>query len=246
LKAQMAEYIHFFDPVESQNLLGSALGDNGRLTRPIAGLLYQHLIPTTLSQAQLCLAYLNDNFAEPNKLVVATNALLESLLFEPETASTFEEALKNVAFLLGFRGQRPEDEFGRGPDVLWEVGAQQYLVIECKNGATNEESITKTYANQLNGSMIWFQGEYDQTCVPVPIMVHPSTLFEFASSPHPDTRIITKVKLGELKDAVRSFVQAISQSAKRDATSIGHLLTHLQLSRQLFLSKFTVGFQKKK
>jgi hypothetical protein len=76
----------------------------------------------------------------------------------PGTANKFEEAVKNLAYMLGFNGQRPENDFGKGPDNLWSTGSLKYFIIECKNGAINE-IICKEDINQLNGSINWFEKE---------------------------------------------------------------------------------------
>jgi hypothetical protein len=79
-----------------------------------------------------------DRFGDANKIVLAMNGLLGDLVSVPDTASRFEQAMNQLAFFLSFKGQRPENEFGKGPDNLWEVGSLQYFVIEDKNGATTD------------------------------------------------------------------------------------------------------------
>ena len=153
LKQCLAEYINFSDSVEARKILMSAVTDNPRLTKPIGGIAYHKLESKVMNQARLCRDYLSqksDN--DPNKVVVAINGLLESLVFKPYTAYIFEEALKTIALYIGFNSQRPEEEIGKGSDVLWSVGNLKYLVIECKNGATTS-SISKRDCNQLQPPM---------------------------------------------------------------------------------------------
>lgn len=242
LKAELAEYLHFSDPVESQAVLKSAISKNTQVLHPIGGILYQKLVPTNLTQAQQCSTFLTEHFATGNKLILAMNALLEDLVFQPETAPTFEEAFKNLALFLGFRAHRPENDFGKGPDVLWEVGGLKYFVIECKNGATNDTAISKYNCNQLNGSMNWFLDKYDASCSATALMVHPTNVFEFASSPHSTTRIINPEKMNELKRSVRSFFEAVSTNSKFDPASLGELLQNFQLTAPTFLDRFSIPF----
>lgn len=246
LKQLLAEYTNFFDPVEAQKLLKSALYDNRTLLRPMDGITYTRLMTANMNQAHQCSAYLVSRFGDGNKIVLAMNALLESLEFAPDTASRFEQAMNELAFLLGFKGQRPENETGRGPDNLWEVGRLRYFVIEDKNCAT-ADLISKDYCNQLAGSMNWFGENYDSTCQAVPIMVHPSHTFEYASSPHPATRIVDAEKLPRLREACRSLANALAvNDAFRIPAAAAELLNAHELTAELLVSRFTVKFRVKK
>ena len=82
---------------------------------------------------------MTSRYHDSNSLLVGVNAVLEDLVLDPDHTDEFESALEFLAGLLGLSAQRPERDTGNGPDVLWAVGPQQYLVIECKSGATNDE-----------------------------------------------------------------------------------------------------------
>jgi hypothetical protein len=246
LKQLLAEYTNFYDPVESQRLLKSALSDNRALLRPMDGIAYTRLMTASMNQAHQCSAHLVSRFGDGNKIVLGMNALLEPIDFAPDTAPRFEEAMSQLAFFLGFKGQRPESEIGKGPDNLWEVGSLRYFVVEDKNGAT-ADLISKDYCNQLAGSMNWFGENYDSTCQAVPIMVHPSHTFEYACSPPPDTRIIDAEKLPELREACRNLAKSLSANdAFRSPVSVAELLKAHGLTADLFVPRFTVKFRVKK
>jgi hypothetical protein len=154
--------------------------------------------------------------------------------------------MNQLAFFLGFKGQRPENEIGKGPDNLWEVGSLQYFLFEDKNGATTA-LISKDYCNQLAGSMNWFETNYDSTCNAVPIMVHPSDTFEYASSPHPKTRIINTTKLPEVREACRNLARVLAANdAFRTPATVAELLKAHALTADLFVPQFTVKFRVKK
>jgi hypothetical protein len=224
----------------------SALSDNRALLRPVDGIAYTRLVTASMNQANQCSAHVISRYGDGNKIVLAMNALLEDLGFIPDTASRFEEAMNQLAFFLGFKGQRPENEVGKGPDNLWEVGSLQYFVFEDKNGATTE-LISKDYCNQLAGSMNWFETNYDSTCHAVPIMVHPSHSFEYASSPHQTTRIIDTTKLPELREACRNFAKALAANdAFRSSAAVAELLEAHGLTAELFVPRYTVKFRVKK
>jgi Type III restriction enzyme, res subunit/Helicase C-terminal domain len=208
LKQCLAEYTNLYDQSEAQKILMSAAQDNSRVTKPLQGIAYHKIESEAMDQARSCGNFLRTRGDDPNKIVIQINELLELLVFKPETASSFEEALKNIAFYLGFIGQRPEDEFHKGPDVLWGLGELKYLVIECKNGAITE-TICKADCNQLNGSGEWFVNTYDPTCEYTPILIHRSNKFDNAASPKSITRIVNEEKLASLRTNISDFINSV-------------------------------------
>ncbi|MCV3262305.1 hypothetical protein OGZ01_00385 [Vibrio harveyi] len=129
---------------------------NQRLLKPLSGLSYTKVNGLTQEQAEQCSSYLSSKFLIKNKMIIAANAVVDDLYFKPKSANKFEAAMDNLAKMLGFNSQRPELAYNKGPDNLWSIGNQQYLVIECKNEATSD-TINKSYCNQLNGSSTWFE-----------------------------------------------------------------------------------------
>lgn len=238
LKWQLAEYTHFTDPVQAQQLLKSAIQANRRLNRPIDGIDYQKLNGKDLQQARNIAWKTLSYGGKTNNLLIHVNGIVDDLAFVPENANEFEAAIQQLGEFLGFLSQRPENDFNHGPDCLWAVGTLKYFVIECKSGATAEK-ITKYYANQLSGSINWFAQRYDQSCTPIPIMIHPSKVYEAAASPHPGTYIITSATLPLLRDAVRGFAKALTVAGDTvDAEKVQVLLDHHNLSSDKFLQAF--------
>jgi hypothetical protein len=209
LKQCLAEYINFYDTVEAQQVLKSAVRHNSRIIKPLEGIEYHKLQSKSLEQAKICSNYLRENFDDPNKIIIEINGFLESLIFKPNTANLFEESLAKIARFIGFNSQRPENEYSQGPDVIWEIGNLKYFVIECKNGITNKEKINKRDCNQLNGSFTWFRNKYDSSCHCTPIMIHPSLHPEYAASLSYETRIINEEKLEFLKKNIHSFIKSL-------------------------------------
>ncbi len=208
-KQLLAEYINIYDKVEAQKTQLSAINDNRRVLKPIEGIQYNKMESSVHEQAVLCRDFLAGKFQDSNKLLIEVNGLLSKLQFKTNSANIFEESFMQIAKFIGFLSQRPEVEFRKGPDVLWEIGNLKYLVIECKNEAFTG-TISKTYCNQLNGSCNWFEEKYDRSCSYTPIMVHPSVIFEYASSPKNSIRIITKEKLELFCTAVNEFIKSIA------------------------------------
>ncbi|WP_210499663.1 DEAD/DEAH box helicase [Vibrio crassostreae] len=246
LKQTLAEYINLHDETESQKVLLSASILNQRLMKPLAGITYEKINPVIHEQAEQCSSYLFARFLRPNQMLIKINGVLEDLYFKPKSANRFEAALHDLGRLLGFQSQRPEAMYNKGPDNLWSIGAQQYLVIECKNEAT-ASTINKGYCNQLNGSLEWFKRNYDFSSAATPIMVHPSTTFEYASSPNESIRIMNEQKLSELRNNAKAFFESIaSNNELSNVGAIREKLTTYKLRGQDIVPNYTVGYVAKK
>lgn len=141
--------------------------------------------------------------------------------------------MRELGAFLGFGSERPEDQVGVGPDNLWALGAQGYLVIECKSGAVIAERVCKHDTNQLNGSIVWFSNKYGTTCSMTPILVHPKTVFEHAASPDSRIRIINEAGLTKLRDAIRVYAIALA--------SKGVFTVAKEVQRQLQFHKLDAG-----
>ncbi len=239
LKWQLAEYTQFVDAVQAQQVLKAALALNRRVTRPIDGVEYENLKSKDVEQAKNIVWKFRAYEGKVNALLLQVNGLLDDLSFSQGNANQFEAAMQELAGFLGFLSQRPELDFGSGPDVLWAVGNLDYFVIECKSGATNA-TVSKYYANQLSGSMNWFTKRYDQTCKAIAVLVHPSRHFEAAATPHATTRVFTEHKLPLFKDEIRAFVQACMASiATLDSKHVQGLLDQHGLTPDKIIQKFT-------
>ena len=245
LKQIVATYINLYDKSEAQKLQMSAVNDNRRVLKPIEGIQYHKIAGNIFDQAISCSNYLSSRHNDPNKLIIEVNGVLDGLQFKEGTSNIFEEALKNIARYLGFESQRPEQEYKKGPDVLWKTGELNYLVIECKNEATTV-TISKGYCNQLNGSATWFETKYDNTCTYFPIMVHPSATFEYAASPNPRIRIITKEKMLQFNNAVKDFIKALASNNEiGNQTAIRQKLISYKLRASDIVELYTTPFTTK-
>ena len=209
IKQITASYINLYDQVEAQRMQKSAINDNRRVLKPIDGIDYHKFSSTTYDQAIACSSFLTEKYRNPNKLIVDVNQLTENLKFKEDSSNIFEESFKMLARYIGLQSQRPELEYKKGPDVLWHLENASFLVVECKNEATSE-TISKDYCNQLNGSAVWFQNKYGRISPFTPILIHPSKMYEYASSPLPETKIVTKDGLNRLIEAFKNFIISLS------------------------------------
>ena len=238
LKQQLAEYLHRRDPSAAQELQLSAVRLNRQLVRPLDGVGYTRLAAATRGQPVESATFMRQ-FLEKNELLLWVNALLEGLTWGEEQSRIFEAAMHDLGRLLGFGSQRPEAEGGRGPDNLWALGGGNYLVIECKSGASGTNPINKHDCNQLNGSMAWFGKEYDASCAALPVMVHLRTDLEHAATLHADTRMIDAASLERLKQAIRSFARALGDDFTNPAT-VKRQLVQFSLGGEVLIQRYSV------
>jgi hypothetical protein len=184
LKHQLAEIKHLSDPAQAQQILLSAVSENRRLTKPLAGIVHLKLTAPA-AQAAASSAFMSKRFIDPNSLVLFANALAADLVWDKDRTDRFEAAMRDLGLLLGFGSQRPDQEYkDGGPDNLWAVGGLNFLVIECKSGVDNDDHmISKDHCNQLLGAQSWFKTNYDHSCRSSPILVHPNSRFQSEASP---------------------------------------------------------------
>lgn len=244
LKLQLAEIMHVSDPAKAQEILLSAVSDNRRVTKPLAGITHVKLTAPA-GQAAACASFMSKRFIDTNALVLFANALAADLEWDKDRTDRFEAAMRDLGLLLGFGSQRPDKDYrDGGPDVLWAVGALRFLVIECKSGVDQDgRLISKDHCNQLLGAHSWFKTNYDHSCQSTPILVHPNSRFQNEASPSPDMRIIDDDKLNKLRQAVRKFGAAVAGlGGFRDEAEIAKKLDQFGFTAAKFVDTYTRPF----
>lgn len=246
LMAQMAQIANRIDPVQAQHILRSALQLNKAITRPLEGIAYSRISDLRISQSAASAEYFQQNYSNGSELLVALNAVIADLRFAPDSAKRFEQALKIAGQILGFQSQRPEADYGAGPDNLWAIGEQKFLVIECKNEAVGD-TISKRYADQLSGSLNWFRQKYGESGSAYPILIHPSRKFSSDASPAASARIMEKRKLRAFATALSGFVKAMGSSDSfRSPDKIRESLNYHELNGNNIVEKYTLAFKKER
>ena len=223
-----AKFCNFIDKAKAQQVLLSGKSKNASILSPIEGIRYEKII-NNLDQAKAICDYITKNKLTQNEYVIHTNELVSKIVFS-ENADGFENALQEVGQLLGFVSTRPDQETcGEGPDNLWAVGENKYLVIECKSAAI-AETISKDYCNQLGGSIRWFLKEYGDTYSALPVMVHRSKVIDSKATAVQNMMVITPEKADQFKNNINEFAIAVSQNSNwQDKVEINKLLKQYKL-----------------
>ena len=130
---------------------------------------------------------------------------------------------------LGFASTRPEQEYGTGPDDLW-VHRRRPACRDRVEDRLYHRLIAKHDLDQLGGSVRWDQEHYPGL-TPVPVMVHPSREYDEHGTAVPDMRVVTPIKLEQLKRAVKEYAVALADGQGRwsDEQAVAAQLAHHKL-----------------
>lgn len=236
-----ATYFHAADPNRAQEMQRKAHQWNRLLFRPVAGVRYQKIIAKTGLQAQNTLSWVQSH-TDPNAITVSVESLTNSLVFGVNH-SRFEEAWKELGIILGFASERPEEELGKGPDALWAMPENQYLLTEIKNEVDLDRTeIHQDEAEQMSNSSNWFVKEYGEATPVVLLMIHPASDLADSAYPPANMMVMTPTKLGELHTRLRAFAAALSAKAPEAWTAgeIGKLLASHRLDAGSVRSSYCV------
>jgi hypothetical protein len=232
LKQQQVAYLHPIDAVRAQNAQTKALDDNRTLLRSQQTMPYVRITGKVQKQAEAASEFMSRQYAKGEDLLIGFNALLGDLEYDPDPGRVedFEQGVADLGAHLGFVTQRPERDFKKGPDDLWALGENKYLVIECKSGVVTD-FIRKKDADQLSGSMNWFRTEYGDGDSATPLMFHQVNLLDSAAAAPQGMQIITNEGLQTLIKAIRTWAASLAfEDSFKNPEKVGQLLLKHQLN----------------
>lgn len=244
LKMQMAEYYNFIDKTKSQKILKSAHSLNNKLIKPMEGITYRKDITKINKQSKNIADFLEKNNYDFNKMIIKLSAVLEDLIFSDNTHKSFEKAVKEIAEFIGIESERPENDTGKGPDNLYWIENKYAMIIECKNEAQRKNNISKSDCNQLNGSNEWYKNNYGKSGIQgIPVLIHPSNIYNKDCSPNENTRIMTETQLDELKKKIHIFIMELSQQSDyKDIKTIEMLLKNNKLFEKQLIDNYRIKY----
>ena len=240
LLSKKAAFQHTIDADGAQKTLIAAHKMEPGVTKPMHGSSYKKLTHATGQQAAALVENHSGRFLDATEMRLFADGLCSDLQFKPDTSNTFEAAVNDLAWFLGVKGQRPEKEYNEGPDNLWSLQNELFLVIECKNGITSDSGISKTDAGQLGQSMEWFSLRYPAS-TSTPIIIHPERTLGQGASPLPGMRVIDLAGLEKLRGNLRNFsMQLANPDVAMSATEVAKRLVQFELNSSAFINAFSV------
>lgn len=151
------------------------------------------------------------------------------------SAKKFEGALQQVGMLLGFRSQRPDNEIKKGPDNLWAMPNQEYLVLECKNEVElSRDAISKAEAGQMEMHCGWFEQEYGADTKVTYCWVHPTNKLSKEANLTHTVKVMTPAKLDLFKNHLLAYTQEFCKYTLSSVTeeTINEFLVNNKLTPQ--------------
>jgi hypothetical protein len=242
---RQAEIAHHIDPANAQKILLAAHKLNHSVLRPLEGIAYQKLSPVSGKQAAAVQEIHRSRFLEAADRILHFKSLVEDLKFEPGTNNEFEAAIYEVGCLIGVGSQRPEKTPEKGPDNLWAFSNGEFLVIECKNGATSDNGISKHDLGQLDQGIDWFEEKYTSTVPKTALIIHPMKHTGPGAAMIEGARVMTEKQLDKLRDALVNFAKALGdENVLNDVGRINDILTFNHLTPKAFVEHFSVPLRK--
>ncbi|CAA0188027.1 DEAD/DEAH box helicase [Tenacibaculum maritimum] len=241
-----ANYMYLGNIAKSNDLQIKASSTTSHMLQSKNGHNYTKIVANE-EQASQVLTFVK-NFETSQDFKIYFEDTLDNLQFNPDIPHTkFENSLAEVGRLIGFYAQEPELEFGNGPDVLWGMTDNHYLILEAKSRAIHDE-ITRDNIGQLLISGEWFKNLYGPIAKHNLVTLQPPNIQGWNVSSSPETRVIDEESLTLLKETLRRFVDGIINSGCFSASNqeVANLLGSHSLTPAGFRTKFLKTVASKK
>jgi replicative superfamily II helicase len=210
----MARYAYSSDRIEAQRLQVAAHKTNRLLLKPDQGVTVTKLSIISQGRVERIISWLR-SFESYAHMDLALTDILGRLVFGIK-ADRFEQALDELSRALGFAGERPDKEWKEGPDNLWALDDNQYILWECKNEVeVTRAEINKREAEQMNRSSAWFMKHYQNMKVKR-LIVHPSHKEASAASFLHEVEAVRVSELKKLIKNIRDFFKSFEGSDFED------------------------------
>jgi hypothetical protein len=143
-------------------------------------------------------------FETYENLTISVEEMLNHLQFGVKP-DRFEHALDELGRALGFSSERPDKQWKEGPDNLWAVQDDHYLIIECKNDVDlDRKEIVKDETGQMNNACAWFS-KYYKGAASTRIEIIPTNKIGRAAGFNEEVGIMRKKELTKLTRNVKAF-----------------------------------------
>lgn len=187
----------------------AAFNGNRQLLKPIEGAEYRPFSPINFTRTKNILE-LFKKYETYGELSLVVNDILNDLSMGTR-AEKFERAMDNVGQILGFECQRPDKLIRRGPDNLWLVGHNKYIMIECKSEVKEtREYINKSEVGQMENHCGWFEEIYHDADVLRVMVIVTNKVAIDANFSH-EVKIMRKKNLNKLKNNILKFIREFKQ-----------------------------------
>jgi hypothetical protein len=236
---RIAGYMFEIDEGKALEIQQAAQQHNADMFRPPAVLRHP---PALVDQAGMIAGRWLAQFENVNGAIAHIQVLRGRLNFAG-ASDTVEQALSDLAELVGASGSRPEKDVGDGPDDLW-IWSGTSLVVEAKTG--NQDSLHKKDAGQLLQSLEWFKSEFGDRRRPVPVVVAATARADKGAQFPDGTRVLRWNELEDLLAKLESFYLTTGSELPifRQPEELTRRLRKASVIEDGFISKFTVALER--
>lgn len=212
---EIARFTHALSKTRANEFQRDAHKTNRALLRPKDGMIVRKVAtPTPEKRLDRIKEWLTAQASFENASV-SVDDMLSNLTFGVDS-DHFEGALQQAATALGLHSDRPDKEWKEGPDNLWGLRDNEYLLIEAKNEVDLDRAeINKRESDQMNRASAWFHRNYPGSHV-TRLMVIPTKKLSAAAAFSDEVFILRKSGLDRLKQNMRQFFNEFRQSDFRD------------------------------
>ncbi|MBN2833600.1 MAG: DEAD/DEAH box helicase family protein [Candidatus Delongbacteria bacterium] len=203
-----AQCLMLDDPAQGIRLQKIAYEKNPYLLLHPQNVVSRKLEMADIQRLDRMLRWINKN-KDYDELMLEVNDNIANLTYGIDS-EIFERAIESVGESLGFKSNRPEKIYKDGPDNLWQLSYNEFLVIECKNKVKEERTeVHKSESGQNHNSITWFEEQYSDAHFS-PILIINATNEGYQTHLDPRVRIMNKTKLELLKTNYFNFFNSLS------------------------------------
>ncbi|ALZ59322.1 Type III restriction enzyme, res subunit [Bacillus cereus] len=227
---EIARYYYSYLRIESNKFQVIAHRKNRFLLKPIEGMEVAKIPSVSVKRIEKICGWVRSHESYDD-LVVELDNILSKLKFGV-ASDVFEQAFDNLAGVLGFESQRPDKEWKEGPDNLWKLNDDTFLVTECKNNVNLErDKITKDESGQMNNACAWFERIYGDKKTKN-LMIISTKMVSSAAGFNKSVQIMRSNRLYSLVENVRKFYKEFKSFSFDDLSErkIQELLNKHQLT----------------
>ncbi|PGU19151.1 DEAD/DEAH box helicase [Bacillus thuringiensis] len=200
---EMARYTYPYSKVQFNQYQISAHRKNTFLFKPKEGMEIQKMSTVSLKRIENIIQWIH-SFDKFEDLYAELDDILTRLKFGVNS-DRFEQAFDELAKILGFPSQRPDKEWKEGPDNLWKIDDNSYLLVECKNNVDVErDEINKEETGQMNNACAWFEKVNGNVPVKNIMIISTKNVSRAAGFNRP-VEIMRRGKLKTLTQNVKNF-----------------------------------------
>ena len=216
------------------------------MLQPSTGYLYQK-IRGSEAQENGVLKYASQ-FENSRDFKIEVRRILSYLRYSKEIPHRmFENSFSELGRLLGFHAQEPEEEFSNGPDILWALTDNHFLIFEAKS-QSEEDVISRASVEQLLNSEAWFRNAYGEHNEYHLVLLQSTRIKDDKANINEKCRVISQDSLELLKQNVEHFVNGLISYGHHSATSkeVRMILSNHNLNPGAFRDVYLKDIKSKK